>query len=302
MNVKNLEDIKNPRVRRFKDKTLMFAFETMHIPGKNLLLTDAVSRNPVSEAGKDEDSLEEVLSEVQYRRVAEDKFRSSSWEEVREAATLDDTSIRLNTAIRQGFPDNIADLEFAWNKREGLYSLENVPMFGDRMFVPEKLRGTILDSLHSAHQGASTMTRVAEDRFFWPHMGADIQQKRDQCRACDQMAPSQSYEESLPADSPSFPFDDMAVDFFSDSGLTYVALCDRYSGFLSIAQMESTAFEPTARFMREHFQRFGVPTVVESDGGPPFNSHEWRKFLESWHIRHRLSSAMYPQSNSRAES
>ena len=145
------------------------------------------------------------------------------------------------------------------------------------------------------------MMRVAEECFFWPHMGADIQQKRDQCRACDKMAPSQSYEESLPADSPSFPFEDMAVDFFSDAGRSYVALCVRHSGYLSISLMESTAFEPTAKFLREHFQRFGVPTVMESDGGPPFNSHEWRKFLETWNIRHRLSSAMYPESNSRAE-
>jgi len=65
--------------------------------------------------------------------------------------------------------------------------------------------------------------------------------------------------------------------------------------------MKSTAFEPTAKFLREHFVRFGVPNVIESDGGPPFNSYEWKKFLEAWNIRHRLSSAMYPESNSRAE-
>ena len=48
------------------------------------------------------------------------------------------------------------------------------------------------------------------------------------------MAPSQSYEESLPPDSPTYPFEDMAVDFFSDAGVSYIALCDRYSGYLTI--------------------------------------------------------------------
>ena len=100
--------------------------------------------------------------------------------------------MRLNNAIRHGFPETVSELEgdlkFAWNKREGLYTLDNVPMFGDRMFIPQKLRGTILDSLHAAHQGRSTMTRTAEERFFWPQMSQDIQQKRDQCRTCDRMA------------------------------------------------------------------------------------------------------------------
>ena len=41
--------------------------------------------------------------------------------------------------------------------------------------------------------------------------------------------------------------------------------------------------------------------MIESDGGPPFNSENWRSFLARWGIKHRLSSAMYPESNSRAE-
>ena len=137
-------------------------------------------------------------------------------------------------------------------------------MFGKRMYAPQKLRGVVLDCLHSAHQGRATMARTAEERFFWPHMHPDIAQKRDQCRTCDRMAPSQSCEVSVPADSPTFPFEDIAVDFFSDAGESYIALCDRYSGFLTIAAPSSTEFGPRATFLREHFQRFGVPAVIET--------------------------------------
>ena len=93
------------------------------------------------------------------------------------------------------------------------------------------------------------------------------------------MVPSQSYEESMPADSSMFPFEDMAVDFFSDAGVSYIALCDWYSVYLTLAAPSSTKFGPMAKFLREHFQQFGVPAVMESDSGPPFNSHEWHKFL-----------------------
>ena len=79
-------------------------------------------------------------------------------------------------------------------------------MFGERLYVPQKLQGVVLDCLHSAHQGKATMTKAAEERFFWPMMHSDISQKRDQCRTCDRMAPSQSFEESVPADIPTYPF------------------------------------------------------------------------------------------------
>ena len=46
--VKNLEDIKNPRLRSFKDKTLMYTFDVKHIPGKLLKVADATSRFPVT--------------------------------------------------------------------------------------------------------------------------------------------------------------------------------------------------------------------------------------------------------------
>ncbi len=98
------------------------------------------------------------------------------------------------------------------------------------------------------------------------------------------MAPSQSYEESVPADNPTFPFEDVAIDFFSDAGMSYIAYCDRYSGFLSIHAPSSTEFGPTAAFLRTMFQKFGVPVVVESDGGPPFNGEEWKTFLNRWQI------------------
>ena len=54
-------------------------------------------------------------------------------------------------------------------------------------------------------------------------------------------------------------------------------------------------------YLCSHFRQFGVPEVIKTDGGPPFNSEQWRNFFARWGIKHRLSSAMYPESNSRAE-
>eukprot|EP00112_Aurelia_sp_Birch-Aquarium-sp1_P001604 Seg1173.18 transcript_id=Seg1173.18/GoldUCD/mRNA.D3Y31 product="putative protein K02A2.6" protein_id=Seg1173.18/GoldUCD/D3Y31 len=63
--------------------------------------------------------------------------------------------------------------------------------------------------------------------------------------------------------------------------------------------------DPTAKrvcdHMREWYCTYGAPEEQASDGGPPFQSHEYQQFLNRWGIRQRLSSVYYAQSNGRAE-
>ena len=51
----------------------------------------------------------------------------------------------------------------------------------------------------------------------------------------------------------------------------------------------------------ETFQSYGTPEELGSDGGPPFTSLPFIQFLQVWAVKHRLSSAAYPQSNGQAE-
>ena len=53
--------------------------------------------------------------------------------------------------------------------------------------------------------------------------------------------------------------------------------------------------------LRAWFCTYGAPDELSSDGGPPFQSHEYAQFLSNWGIHQRLSSAYFAQSNGRAE-
>ena len=53
--------------------------------------------------------------------------------------------------------------------------------------------------------------------------------------------------------------------------------------------------------LRALFATFGVPEEISSDGGPEFSSAATADFLTRWEVRHRMSSAYFPQSNGRAE-
>ena len=84
-------------------------------------------------------------------------------------------------------------------------------------------------------------------------------------------------------------------------GHHYIIYVDRYSGWVNISQMTDGTFRTLATEVRKYFGQWGVPRIIETDGGQPFASEEFRAFLKRWGVNHRMSSAYFPQSNGRAE-
>ena len=169
------------------------------------------------------------------------------------------------------------------------------------MLVPKKLRQTIVDGLHASHQGVSGMKANAKERFFWPGLDADLKKKQNQCRTCIENAPSQSAEPMITTPLPKLPFQKIAADFYQKGKHNYFIYADRFSGWTEVSKVHSTSFNNIKKDLISWFRTYGIPEEISSDGGPPFRSGEYMKFLDTWGISQRLSSAYYPQSNGRAE-
>jgi len=169
------------------------------------------------------------------------------------------------------------------------------------MLIPKDLRRIVLEGLHAAHQGVSSMLANARERFFWPGLDAAVKLYRAQCRQCNEQAPSQPAEPPIESQAPEVPFQMVATDLCKLSGFSYLIYVDAYSGWVEVASLTSTNFQAITKVLLMYFALFGVPEEIAADGGPPFDSHDYTTFLKRWRIRRRLSSAYYPQSNGRAE-
>ena len=102
---------------------------------------------------------------------------------------------------------------------------------------------------------------------------------------------------------PSRIFEHMAADYFEVDGRHYLAIVDRYSGWLELfPQTKAPTSASLINDLTRMFCRTGCPTRLFSDGGKQFTAEETQKFLQTWGVSHRLSSPMYPQSNGLAES
>ena len=123
------------------------------------------------------------------------------------------------------------------------------------------------------------------------------------CSYCNNNAPSQAMMPPQPLASPDYPFQMVVADYCNIKGKSWLVLCDRFSGWLSVQyySREASATD-LVRTLKEYFSIFGIPEHFSSDDGPQFRSDTLRTFFQSWGVReHRVSAAYHPHSNLRAE-
>ena len=317
LNDRSLQTITNTRLLNLKQKTLMYNYTILYNPKKWNRAADALSRNPVPTASIHaiygiEKQREKPLVDYSDHAQDEEIMRIASLhmmvtdQELETAASEDPTYNTLLSLVIRGFPQLREDLDpklkTLWNVRHRLSYEKNIVMLDDRILIPSALRPHILNTLHSAHQGVSSMLGRATQTVYWPGMEADIRNKRYSCKHCNEHAPSQPKEPYCPSPSPQYPFQQVCIDYFEKTHHSYLACVDRFTGWLSIYHFPNQATgAKLVTACRDVFSAYGVPEEVSSDGGPQLTSHEFDTFLRNWGIRHRVSSVGYPQSNGRAE-
>ena len=154
--------------------------------------------------------------------------------------------------------------------------IDGVPCYKTRIIVPAKMRRQILSVLHKAHQGVSGMTARAEQTVFWPSITRDIVETKASCKECHRIAPSQPAAPPVSPPSPEYPFQMQVCDYFSLHGRNYLALADRYSGWLTTYRVGTGEYDAKAfvKILWQHFVTFGVSVQHASDGGPHMTASE----------------------------
>ena len=191
------------------------------MPGKSHLGPDAASRHPANterkvECEKEEDvcsshhacchllvgtdpdvtinEFEAALSTMMHASTCEDERPAVTWNVVKKAASTDEECVQLSHIIQDGFPEERGEvpeiLRHFWAMREHLYTIQGVPFRDHKMLIPRCLRKQIIENLHEGHQGINSMLANARERFFWPGLDAQLRQAKNQCRRCNEIAPS----------------------------------------------------------------------------------------------------------------
>ena len=82
--------------------------------------------------------------------------------------------------------------------KDDLTVVQGVAMYKDRPIVPPSLVAEVLDTLHSRHQGATSMVVRVSNYVWWPGMNNNIRTMRASGWMCDSNTPSQPKKPLVP--------------------------------------------------------------------------------------------------------
>ncbi len=110
---------------------------------------------------------------------------------------------------------------------------------------------------------------------------------------------------------PPYIMDSVSVDLFAmplvefegqEFGAIFVCAC-RTSGYIIAEACQSTEVtaEKLAKMMWKHWDIFGIPSVVTSDGGPHFIGGWWQTLCAHFGVRIAYAQAYHHQANGFAE-
>ena len=175
---RTLDEITNSRLFRLKQRTLPWRYEIRHLPGKSNHAAHAASRNSSPSSHSDSsllgsptnpDLAESALMATIYKDTRE--LGTLSWSLIAKETALDTSLSHLLNLIKQGdatLAHSHPSLEPFWPICESVYVQEGVILYQDRVIIPLSLRRQVLQHLHAAHQGTSTMEQRARAIVYWP--------------------------------------------------------------------------------------------------------------------------------------
>lgn len=290
-----------PRLQRMLMRLQRYDIELVYKPGKEMFISDALSRAFL------EETTEQLVDEELSVSVIEAQLPVSEQKlsEIKLATATDPSLQELSHVVTSGWPSNKKAVHSSispyWSFKDEITVIDGLLYRGYRLIIPDSLKHEMLAKLHEAHLGIVKTKQRAREIIYWPLMNQDIENMIRQCSVCNKYRNANCAEPLMSHDIPSRPWAKVGVDLFEFKGREYLLCVDYFSKYPEIALLQNMSSEATVTALKSIFARHGIPSEVISDNGPQFASHTFHKFAEEWNFTHSTSSPKYPKSNGQAE-
>ena len=291
------------RCQRLLMRLASFNVAAKYIQGKEMHISDALSRDPLSSA----DSVTEEEVELHIHQVESSWPMTDNGLERIAAATQEDVILRAAFQYTVfGWPRRKEDAVLA---ARDLYAIRGelsvsggLLLKGDQIVIPTDLRGEILEKIHAGHLGLNKSRERAKGAVWWPQITRDIKDMIGRCHFCIQRKPSQVKEPLQPSELPQRPFQKVGADLLTHKGNSFLVVRDYFSRYIDLTYLPETNSKTVIAKLKNIFAHHGVPELLVSDNGPQFASGDFSKFARDWNFHHQTTSPHYPQANGAAES
>lgn len=283
------------RLQKYAFALSIYDFDIQYRKGKLLIEADFLSRLPLPKK-----SNIQVGEELDVKAVREEF--NLDFKLVAVETAKDSYLNRLLKFTRHGWNLNNIDKKYKYffNNNASISLIENCILFNNRVVIPDSLKLSVLELLHSSHINVVQMKRMARKFVYWQNLDKDIDLFVETCEACCKTSNNKKKVfSSWPIASE--PFERVHLDFFYFQGKRFLIFVDSYSKWIEVKQMRKTDAKSLIRILCSIFSCFGKVKSFVTDNGPPYDSYGFENFCKQKNIELIHSPAYHPESNGRAE-
>ena len=292
------------RCQRMIMRMMRFNANAEYTPGKNLVVTDALSRSPLigheSEARELEADIKVHVDAIRATWPVADEKLAEYAQATNADATLQEALRYVQTEwpLKSKVTSPVSEL---YDVRDELSESNGLLLRGDRIVIPESLRKETLAKIHDGHFGIEKCRERARSCVWWPGMSTDIKTMIQKCKFCAEKAIRQPKEPLVEKETPLYPFQKVAADLCAKNGVQYLIVADEYSRYIEICRLLNITSASVIKGLKEIFARHGIPMELTSDNGTQFDCGMFEEFAKEWGMMQVSSSPRHAQGNGAAE-
>ena len=227
-------------------------------------------------------------------------------QEVKDVTAADETLQSLAKVIaNQRWHEVGKDVSQYQQIKQELSISNGVILRGTRIIVPGKLQRRMVMLAYSEHQGIVKTKRFLRDSVWFPGIDKKVEELVKGCVPCqvtnhDPKPPSELLQMSP---LPQGPWQELFMDFCGHfpNGDYLLVVTDDFSRFPKVEILRSTSAKAVIPHLDSIFARQGIPEMVRTDNGPPFNSESFQMFATQLGFKHHRTTPVSPRANGEAE-
>ena len=316
--LKHLQTMKNPKgiFFRWLEELSEFRFEVKHRPGKLNRNADSLSRCDHLPTKQEDEQIEAIQEEeLNLRNIGKGQQDDPTLIKIREWIISRTKPSKLELRGETEELHQYANLlpQLLIDERNLLVRNTKLEEWEassrKQLLIPSNLRNSVFKWCHehrtAGHFGMTATVYKVQQRFFWPGMRREIQQKVTECVKCIEKirsVPSRGTQH-VPGTT-GYVGEKLNIDLVgplptTPDGYRYVlTMQDNFSRHVSAVPLKTKeAVEVARNLIDRYIAVYGCPLQVHSDNGTEFKNKVWGEVMKKLRIQQTFTPPYNPSSN-----
>ena len=162
--------------------------------------------------------------------------------------------------------------------------------------IPSSLQQNVVDLAHTGHQGIVKTKALLREKVWFCNIESLVEDTVKNCLACQIATPTFNQELLRMSPLPRAPWTELSMDFgqISLNQFLFVVI-DEYSRLPFVEIVNFSSAHAVIPKLDSILTLRGIPEVIKSDNGPPFNGENCHQYAMSMGFKHGKITPPYGQ-------